>query len=223
MVDSGDRHSEALEVELIADPDEKAEQEAKNGLRQFDSAIEQIEYWLQPGRPFKLRPSAILNLNRVALDGLNRYAGIYRPGAVALGGSKHAPPASHLVPELVELFCDYVNGNGGRSAIHLASYVLWKLNWIHPFFDGNGRTTRAISFVVLCVRLGYRVPGSNTIPEQISRNKKPYYEALEKADATCDGENFDVSAIETLMESWLTNQLASVIHEAKANKPRAEA
>ena len=222
MADSGDRHSEALEVELIADPDQKAQQEAKNGLRQFDRAVEQIEYWLQPNRPFKLRPSAILSLNRIALDGLSRYAGIYRPGGIAIGGSKHTPPASHLVPELVEQLCDYVNGNWDRSPIHLASYVLWKLNWIHPFVDGNGRTTRATSFVVLCVRLGYRVPGSNTIPEQISRDKKPYYEALESADASCQGEKFDVSTIEGLMESWLTNQLASVIKDAKAGKPHTE-
>jgi hypothetical protein len=39
-----DRHSEALETELIVDPGQKARQEAKNGLRQFDQAIEQIEY-----------------------------------------------------------------------------------------------------------------------------------------------------------------------------------
>jgi Fic family protein len=219
MADSDDRHSEALEVEIIADPDQKAQQEAKNGLRQFDSAIEQIEFWLQPDRPFKLRPSAIQTLNRIALQGLSLYPGIYRPGHIVIGGSKHTPPASYLVPELVEHMCEYVNENWSKSSIHLASYVLWRLNWIHPFVDGNGRTTRAISFVVLCARLGYRVPGADTIPEQISRNKRPYYEALEKVDASCHGDSFDVAAIETLMESWLTNQLASVIHHAKAILP----
>jgi hypothetical protein len=74
-----DRHSEALEAELIADPDQKAHLEAKNGLRQFDNAIEQIEFWTQPAHPFKLRLSAIMSLNRLALDGLSSYAGIYRP------------------------------------------------------------------------------------------------------------------------------------------------
>jgi Fic family protein len=219
MADFQDRHSQALEAELIADPEQKAQQEAKNGLRQFDVVIEQIEHWLEPDRPFKLRPSAILNLNRVALESLNRYPGVYRPGRVEIGGSKHTPPEAHLVPELVEELCDYVNDNWKRSAIHLASYVLWRLNWIHPFVDGNGRTTRAISFVVLCVGLGYRVPGSDTIPEQISRNKKPYYEALEIVDASCAGGKFDVSAVESLMESWLSNQLVSVIREAKAHQP----
>jgi len=43
-MDSEERHSEWLEAELVADPDEKARQEARNGLRQFDNAIEQIEH-----------------------------------------------------------------------------------------------------------------------------------------------------------------------------------
>jgi Fic family protein len=214
-----DRHSEALEVELITDPDQKAAREAENVLRQFNTAIEQIEYWLQPDRPFKLRASAILTLNRIALEGLNRYAGNYRPGDVEISGSKHQPPPAHRVPELVENLCDYVNENWGRSPLHLASYVMWRLNWIHPFVDGNGRTTRVISFVVLCVRLGYRVPGSNTVPEQISLNKKPYYESLEIADTIYEKENrIDVSAMETLVGALLTNQLAAVIHDARTDQ-----
>jgi len=218
---SDDRHSEALEAELVADPEEKAHREAKNVLRQFDSAVEQIEFWTQLERTFKLRPSAIMTLNRLALDGLSGYAGIYRPAGIAIKGSKHTPPASYLVPELVEEMCDYVNTNWSRTPIHLASYVLWRLNWIHPFVDGNGRTTRVVSFVVLCVRLGYRLPGTNTVPDQISRDKNPYYQALELADAAYQNEkNVDVTTMEKLVSSLLANQLASVIHDAQTERPR---
>lgn len=219
-----DRHSEALEVELISDPEQKAHQEAKNGLRQFDNAVEQIEFWLHPERKFKLRPSGILTLNRLALEGLSPYAGNYRPGKVEIHGSKHNPPGAHLVPGLVEELCDYVNDNWHRTPIHLASFVLWRLNWIHPFVDGNGRTTRALSFVVLCVRLGYRVPGTNTIPEQISRNKDPYYQALELADRAYDSEKkIDVSAMEDLVGTLLANQLASVLQDSRSEHPRPAA
>ncbi|MFL6387558.1 MAG: hypothetical protein ACJ71U_08735 [Terriglobales bacterium] len=65
-----DRHSHALDAELITDPGLKAQKEVSNGLKQFDAVAEQIEYWLHPERPFKLRPSAILGLNRTALEGL---------------------------------------------------------------------------------------------------------------------------------------------------------
>jgi Fic family protein len=218
-MDSEERHSEALEVQLITDPEQRAIQEAKNALRQFNTAIEQIEYWLQPARPFKLRASAILALNRIALERLDRYAGSYRPSVVEIKGSKHNPPPAHLVPELVENLCDYVNESWNRSPLHLASYVMWRLNWIHPFVDGNGRTARVTSFVVLCIRLGYRVPGSNTIPEQISEAKKPYYEALELADEAFEKGKIDVGAMEALVGQLLTNQLAALIHDARSDQP----
>src|SRR5215469_1546995 len=104
-----ERHSKALEIELISDPQEKARREAENGLRQFDEVIDQINYWLQPERPFKLRPSGILSLHRRALEGISSFAGVFRPGGIEIKGSKHQPPGAHLVPELVEQLCDYVN------------------------------------------------------------------------------------------------------------------
>src|ERR1700689_3163376 len=213
------RDSRALEPELITDPQAKAAAEARKGFRQYDAAMGAVHAALDRGS-FKLRPSLTLGLQREALVGISSYAGNYRPSGVAIEGSKHEPVGAHLGPELVEDMCDYINDHWSESTpIHLASYVMWRLNWIHPFVDGNGRTTRMVSFVVLCVRLGYRVPGSNTIPEQISRNKKPYYEALEAADASCSEERFDVSGVETLLGTLLANQLASVIHEARANRP----
>jgi Fic family protein len=213
-----DRHSHALEVELIKDPDERARREAKNVLQQFDRAIELIESSIQPERPFKLRPSAILSLNRYALEGISSYAGIYRPAGIAIGGSKHTPPGAHLVPECVEELCEYVNTNWNRTPLHLAAYVMWRLNWIHPFVDGNGRTTRIVSFVVLSIRLGYRVPGSPTVPEQIAADKKPYYAALERADAVFEAENrIDVSEMEALLSTLLAKQLASVLRAAGSN------
>ncbi len=221
-MDSEDRHSKALEPELIADPQQKAQQEVKNGFRQFDSVIEQVEYWRQPERIFKLRPSAIVALNRIALEGLTAFAGIYRPTGIEIKGSKHQPPPAHLVPELVEDLCEYVNSNWARSPLHLASYILWRLNWIHPFVDGNGRTSRATSFLALCIRLGHVLHGTPTIPDQISRNKNPYYAALELADeAFLKSNSVDVSGMETLLGALLANQLASIIRDARAGQPRS--
>jgi len=210
-----ERHSKALEIELISDPEEKARQEAKNGLRQFDEVIERINYSLQPERPFKLRPSAILSLHRRALEGISSFAGVPRPGGIEIKGSKHQPPGAHLVAELLEQLCDYINENWAKSSpLHVAAYTLWRMNWIHPFVDGNGRTSRAVSYLVLCVRLGYVLPGTQTIPEQISRNKDPYYKALEAADQANAAGTIDVTEMEKLLESLLAAQLVSVIDAA---------
>ena len=212
---NGDRHSRAEDAELIKDPDEKARREVANGLRQIDKVNEMVEYWLQPDRPFKLRVSHLLSLNREALAGISLYAGNFRPGPVEIQGSKHEPPGAHLVPELVEELCDYVNSNfGKKSPVHLAAFVLWRLNWIHPFADGNGRTARAVAYLVLCVAVKMRLPGTNTIPEQISRNKQPYYEALESADKTTDVNHSDLGAMEEMLSSMLAEQLLSVHKEA---------
>jgi Fic family protein len=119
------------------------------------------------------------------------------------------------VPGEIEEMCDYVNENwDGSSPLHLGAYALWKLNWIHPFTDGNGRTARALSYLLLCARLGYRLPGKNTIPEQIAADKSPYYKALEAADAEWAGKKVDLSVLEKLLADLLANQLVSVHDQA---------
>lgn len=215
----GDRHSQADEPELLLDKDAIAHRESRNTLRQFDAVAERIEYWLEPERPFRLRPSVILELNRIALDGLSPTAGVYRPAGVTIQGSKHQPPDAFRVPELLEELCDYVNDNWSTvSPIHLAAHVMWRLNWIHPFTDGNGRTSRAVSYLVLCVRLGYRLPGLKTIPDLIVGDKSPYYEALEAADRSIAEGELDLDELETLLGLHLATQLAQVLHSAKKPK-----
>lgn len=212
-----ERHSQAEAVQPLKDPDELARQEARNVLRQYDEMMDQIHYWHHPERQFRLRPSAILSLNRKALEGITEFAGNYRPGVVKIGGSKHEPPPAYLVPERIEQMCDYVNENLAKSPIHLASYVLWRMNWIHPFVDGNGRTARAISYVALCARLGYVLPGTRTIPEQIAANKTPYYKALEQADESERQGVLSLAPMEDLLEGLLANQLLSVVRAARGN------
>ena len=104
--------------------------------------------------------------------------------------------------------------SGPGAPLHLAAYALWKLNWIHPFTDGNGRTARALSYLLLCARLGYRLPGKNTIPEQIAADKTPYYKALEAADGEWVGKKVDLSVLEKLLADLLANQLVSVHEQA---------
>lgn len=216
--DAEDRHSKAHAPVIITDPDELAAHEARNGLRQFDVTKSLIDEYLNTERPFKLKPSIILQLHRAALDGISSFAGNYRPAGIEIEGSSHQPVGAHLVPEYIEDMCDYVNDNWGqKSAIHLSAYVMWRLNWIHPFDDGNGRTSRSASYLVLCVCAGFQLPGSNTIPEQISINKKPYYNALEIADAhhKKDG-SIDLSELENYLSSLLANQLVGVFNSAKS-------
>ena len=213
-MDQPQRHSKAFEAELLSDPHEKAEAEARNGLRQFDYGIQTVYQALERGA-FKLRPSLILALQREALTGISAYAGNFRPAGVEIVGSKHKPAEAHLVPELIEELCDYVNDNwNDRTAIHLASYVMWKLNWVHPFADGNGRTSRILSYVVLSIRAQSVFPGTPTIPEQIVDNRNPYFDALDAADAAWAEGRIDLSKMDELLSGMLAKQLTAAYQKA---------
>jgi Fic family protein len=88
------------------------------------------------------------------------------------------------------------------------------MNWIHPFADGNGRTARAASYVVMSIKLDSLLPGTPTIPEQIASDKKPYYDALEEADKAWASGRIDVSALESLLSDMLAQQLLNAAKEA---------
>lgn len=206
MAENSDRHSQASEPEVITDPVELVHRETRNGLLQAEEVLHWIDDFAA-GRPFKLRPYLILGLHRTAMDGITALAGTWRNGPVIIHGSRHTPPQAAQVPFLVEEMCEYVNDHWeSATSVHLAAYVMWKMNWIHPFVDGNGRTARAVSYLVLCAKTGMRLPGTSTIPESIAANKTPYYRALEAADAG------DLHPLEEYLGNLLAAQLVSV-HE----------
>ncbi len=211
----GKRESVGQEPDLLTDQDEIARQEAANAVRQFDAVLDAIDLVARDGRQFKLRPSTILSLHQLALEKLSRFAGTWRPAPVRIELSGHQPPHESQVPSLIEDMCDWVNERWeSETPLALCAYVMWRLNWIHPFLDGNGRTSRAVSYLVLCAKIGDRLPGTITIPEQIAAGREPYYAALEAADKACEAGNIDVSEMEGILRHYLGVQLASTFERA---------
>lgn len=165
---SDDRHSIAETASLLKDPVEIALREAENGIKQFDLALEMIRSFVKDkDRPFRLRASLILQLHKAALEGIHPLAGTWRNTKVTIGKSDHVPPEAPFVSDEIQYLCDYVNENWSKPADHLGAYVLWKLNWIHPFADGNGRTARAVAYVVMSISIAC------CQVRQPSRNKSP--------------------------------------------------
>ncbi len=219
-----ERESRTQDNQPFVPPNEatRAKLEAQNGLRQFDRLIEMIDQGLAADR-FRLRPSTLLQLNRIAVEGLIAVPGVFRQDQIEISSTDHRPPDPQHVPELVEEMCDYVNDRWAEeTALSLSAYVMWRLNWVHPFADGNGRTSRAISYLTLCVKTGYRLPGSPTIPERIAENKFPYYHALDAADTTWKKDRVDVSVMEKLLADHLAAQLVDVFHTAGGAESEAD-
>jgi len=133
------------------------------------------------------------------------------------------PPPDKEVARLVDEMCGYVNQNWDKPPIHLSAYLMWRINWIHPFFGGNGRTARAVAYLIMCARLGFVLPGTNTIPERIVSDRQPYYDALHQADTSWASGKLDVSQMEQMMSSLLAAQLYEVHQQATGSGPSSPA
>jgi Fic family protein len=201
---------------------EKAEQEARNGTIQAAFVFEKAASW--PG-PEAFTPELIRQLHERAIINIYRCAGAFRDGSVHLEGeSKHSPPDHSLVLQLIGEMCEYVQSNWHHRPTTLAAYVLWRLNWIHPFFGGNGRTARAASYLVLCGRSQMVLPANeHTIPALLdTKYRDDYYAALAAADrsvAAPDDDAMDLSEMEELLSTALAEQLVAVFDSVAKPKP----
>lgn len=90
---------------------------------------------------------------------------------------------------------------------YMAAYALWRLNWIHPFIEGNGRTARAACYYILCLKAGALLPGRRIVPERIRDNREPYYAALQAADQHWEQGQLDVWELARYLQELLIAQL----------------
>jgi Fic family protein len=198
---------------LLCPPREKPQREARNGVEQLDY----IAYLVNELKIQEPRESHIQELHRLAIEGIYPCGGTYRNARmrVKIQGSAHNIPHEALVPLLVHDLVEYLNVQrlAGQSAVERAAYALWRVNWIHPFAGGNGRTARALSYLILCIDNGATLPGIPTIPILIFRKRKEYVRALIAADKAEKKNITDVSKMTTLMHNALTAQLESALHK----------
>lgn len=158
-----------------------------------------------------LSAEVVKSLNYHAISCLHAYAGQYRPCPVVVeggaDGARFDPPNHHDVPALMSHFVDIVNRRWDSDPVSLASLCLWRLNYIHPFINGNGRTARALCYYVLCVRMGGPLPGVPILPELIRQNRPEYVTALRAADRG------DFDPLNGFVSGLLEQQLAEVPDE----------
>src|SRR3954468_22425030 len=123
---------------------------------------------------------------------------------------QHIPPEHYRVPALMDDFVNEVNRNWSTvDAVVLATYVLWRLNHIHPFINGNGRTARAACYFILCIAAGGWLPGETILPELIRQNHDEYTDALVAVDASLAAGVFDLSALHAFVSRLIEEQLNS--------------
>lgn len=120
----------------------------------------------------------IKNIHQLILKDIdNESAGRYRKENVTIKGATHIPPDYLKLPELMEKLILTYNTWSKYHPIIQAALLHGELVKIHPFVDGNGRTSRLLMNLDL-MNNGY----NPVIIKKDSRLK--YYEALDKAHTT---------------------------------------
>jgi hypothetical protein len=183
--------------------------EISNGNRQYQFLNSIVQISLEINKPF-LSQQLIKAFNFHVIACLHTNAGEYRPCPVTVDGV-YKPPEHFRVPALMDDFVNEVNRWWETTdAVALATFVLWRLNNIHPFINGNGRTARAASYFVLCVKSGGWLRGTTILPELIRQNHKEYCDALQLGHESSASGNLDLSVLHALIVRLLNEQFATV-------------
>ena len=136
----------------------------------------------------------IKEINALILQGIDREnAGRYRTVPVMISGSTHMPPQPYLIEKQMEDFILRFKQMEAEKVhpVLIAAYLHDELVRIHPFIDGNGRTSRLLMNLYL-LRHGYVIitlKGSNDA-------KVNYYKALEMSHTEQLPEDFQKLVIE---------------------------
>jgi Fic/DOC family len=142
----------------------------QNLLRQYDLLSNCIEIGLEKGIESFDRYT-LWALNYVAVANISQFGGRYREEPIYVGN--HLPPHFKDVPNEMDRFFSVVHENWTifDHPTLLAAYTLWRLNWIHPFVEGNGRTARAAGYYLICMKQRQLLPGRKIVPERIRENR----------------------------------------------------
>lgn len=183
----------------------------ENGIRQYDFLKSIVGASISLGRPF-LSSQVLKSLNYHAIACLHSHAGEFRPCEVHVVRPPPQPPyvapPVHRVHALMDEFVNFANRIWAETdPLVLAAFVLWRLNWIHPFVNGNGRTARAACYFVLCLKFNQWLPGTVIIPDLIKRERTRYELGLQHADASFQTGNLDLSPLHQLLQDLLNEQL----------------
>lgn len=177
----------------------------QNLIRQYDLLTNCIEIGLsQGGRVFD--KYMLWDLNHVAVANISQQGGRFREEPILVGHYK--PPHFRDVNHLMDAFITTIHENWYNwTSTELAAYGLWRMNWIHPFIEGNGRTARAACYYLLCVRAGGLLGGRRIVPERIRDDRRPYYDALKASDIAWEHGNLDISVMEEYLASLVQEQI----------------
>jgi Fic family protein len=195
----------------------------RNLARQYDFMNTAHILWQHQNKPI-LSEIFIKELNLYAAHHLSPCAGEYRDKIsynVRISDTDHVPPEFATVGDLMGRFMDTLTKLCEDQSPYAAAYALWRLNWIHPFAQGNGRTSRALSYFIQCQQYDKWFPGK-IVPELIRANRTRYCELLQQADKSVDGSDMaNLAPIASFLDQLLEEQIEPYVQKATAESDNA--
>jgi Fic family protein len=92
----------------------------------------------------------------------------------------YMPPEAEEVPALMRELVEWINQEIDEKRLPapvIAALAHYQFATIHPYYDGNGRTSRLLATMILH-RCGYGLKGIYSLEEYYARNLRSYYDAL---------------------------------------------
>lgn len=134
--------------------------------------------------------SMLTDIHRLVTDKLipDEERGVFRKVQVVIkneetGDIMLRPPAFVEVPHLIDKLMEFLNSDQAKE-IHpviLAGITHYFLVAVHPFVEGNGRTARSFSTLVL-IKSGYDIKRFFSLEEHFDADPLAYYQALAEVD-----------------------------------------
>jgi len=93
------------------------------------------------------------------------------------GAIVYLPPEAKDVPSLMKEMVDWINERKEIPNPIIAAISHYQFATIHPYYDGNGRTARLLTTLILHLG-GYDLKGLYSLEEYYARNLSAYYEAI---------------------------------------------
>ena len=192
------------------DPDDAQE------VLNYISAFEFVSSYLNDGGP--ITEQLILDIHRRLVAGVR--GGPAAPGQYrrvqnfiinsATGETIYTPPPADEVPVLMRDLVSWINRQSHAHPVIASGIAQFQLVHIHPFLDGNGRTSRLLS--TLCLyRAGYDFKQLFTISEYYDRDRTAFYGALQNVRRS----NMDMTGWIEFFTVGLATQLLSVRQRGK--------
>jgi len=123
------------------------------------------------------------------------YEGKFRDTRVFIGNLhtkkiNYIPPDAYKVPGLIDELLVWLNNSTDEMyPVIIAGILHYELVRIHPFIDGNGRTSRLMATLILSIHK-FNIDNYFTLDEYYNQDRQAYVDALKSADKNHDLTNW---------------------------------